>query len=300
METTKFIWHNGKIVPWEEANVHILTHTLHYSAGAFEGIRFYQTPQGHAIFRLEDHIDRFIFSANVLKMKMPYSKEEIISAVKEVVVLNNLKEGYIRPIIYYGYGIMGVNPTGAPVGMSIACWPWTEYLKAPLVNIKTSSFIRLHKDSTIPEAKLCGHYLNSIMARLEIQGTEYHEALLLDSEGNIAEGSGENIFIVKNGVLYTPGVGCILPGITRKTIMEIATNNNIKVVETSIKLEDVYNADEAFFTGTAVEVKGIRSLDDKVLGQGEKIGPITQKLSQEYSNIVHGKNAQYMHYLTQV
>jgi branched-chain amino acid aminotransferase len=298
MQTTQFIWHNGKLVPWNDAKVHVLTHTLHYGGGAFEGIRFYQTSQGSAIFRLPEHIDRLLFSASILKMNVPFSKEQLISAVRETVRINGLQEGYIRPLVYYGSGIMGVNPTGAPVELAIACWPWGAYLGHDMVDIKISKYVRIHPRSSVPEAKLCGHYVNSILVRLEIQGTHYHEGLLLDTEGNVAEGSGENFFIVKEGVLHTPKIGGILPGITRKTIMEIASKHNIKTIERDIKPDEVYTADEAFFTGTAAEVTPIRSIDDKVLGQGEKVGPITDKLRQAYLKVVQGKDDNFLKYLT--
>lgn len=297
MQATEFIWHNGKLVPWNEAKIHVLTHTLHYGGGAFEGIRTYKTEKGPAVFRLSEHIDRLFYSAESIKMAIPFSRTEVIAAVKETITLNKLDECYVRPIAFYGYGVMGVNPTGAPVELAIAVWPWGAYLPHDLVDIKTSHYIRIHRDSSVTDAKMCGHYINSMLARLEVQGTKYHEALMLDVDGNIAEGSGENFFIVKNGVIYTPKLGNILAGITRDTVMQIAYDLEYKVEEKNLILEDAYQADEAFFTGTAAEVTPIRSLDDKVIGDGA-IGPVTQSIRKTYMDAVHGKDPRYVHYLT--
>lgn len=297
MRTTEMIWQNGKLVPWNEAKIHVLSHTLHYGGGAFEGIRFYKTPKGPAIFRLEDHVDRLLYSAKALGMKLPYSKNEIIAAIKEVARVNKLEAGYLRPLVFYGYGKMGVNPVGAPVELIVACWPWGAYLAHDSVDIKTSRYIRVHPDSTIVDAKICGHYVNGILASLEIQGTHYHECLFLDCQGYISEGVGENFFIVKDGVIYTPKIGTILNGITRATIIELAGELNIKVVEKNLLLEEAYQADEAFFTGTAAEVTAIRSINDKMIGQ-QKIGPITQKIKSEYMSLVQGKNPKLDKYLT--
>jgi len=297
MQATKFIWMNGEFKPWAEATVHVLTHTLHYGGGAFEGIRFYDTAQGPAIFRLDEHVERLLYSTSVLKMNLPYSQADIVNAIIEVVRLNELPAGYIRPIAYFGYGKMGVNPTGSPSELAIACWPWGAYLPHEAVDIKTSRYIRIHKQSTVVDAKLCGHYLNGILATLELQGTHYHEALFLDDREFISEGAGENFFIAKNNVLYTPQLGTILAGITRQTVMEIAATFGYNVVEKDINLEEAYHADEAFFTGTAAEVTAIRSIDDKVLGDG-KVGPITTKIKTTYLDIVHGKNPDYLNFLT--
>ncbi len=299
MQSTKEIWFNGKLVPWDQATIHVLTHTLHYGGGAFEGIRFYETDKGPSIFRLKEHIDRLLYSANTLKMELPYSANEICEAVQEVVRVNELPSGYIRPIAYFGYGKMGVNPIGSPPQLAIACWPWGAYLPHEAVDIKTSRFIRIHPSSTEVEAKLCGHYLNGILAVLELQGTHYHEALFLDDNGYISEGAGENFFMLKNGVIYTPQLGTILAGITRSTVMEIASKIGYQVVETNITLDDAYQCDEAFFTGTAAEVTAIRSIDDNVLGNGE-VGPVTAIIKNAYLDIVKGKNPEYFNYLTVV
>jgi branched-chain amino acid aminotransferase len=299
MQVTEFIWHNGEIVPWAEAKVHVLTHTLHYGAGAFEGIRFYHTEKGPAIFRLAAHIDRLLYSADVLGMAMSYPKEEIMETIINLVRVNNIVEGYIRPLVFYGYGKMGVNPAGAPVEFAIACWPWGAYLPHEAVDVKISRYIRIHPDSTIVDAKICGHYVNGVLASLEIQGTHYHEALLLDAQGYISEGVGENLFIIKEGVIYTPKLGTILAGITRETIFKLAAAANIKVVEADLKPADVYSADEAFFTGTAAEVTPIRSVDDHVLNSGE-VGVITTLIKSAYHDVVRGKNPEFVDYLTYV
>lgn len=299
MQETQFIWHNGKLVPWHEAKVHVLTHTLHYGGGAFEGIRMYATPKGPAIFRLPEHVDRLFYSASTLKMEIPYTKEQVIQAIKETTKVNKLDQGYIRPLMYYGYGVMGVNPTGAPVELAIAVWPWGAYLPHDLVDIKTSQYIRIHRDSSVTDAKLCGHYINSMLARLEVRDTEYHEALLMDVDGHIAEGSGENFFMVKNGVMYTPKLGNILAGITRETVKIIANDKKISVVEKDLVQKDVYEADEAFFTGTAAEITPIRSLDKKVIGKGN-VGPVTHVIRDTYLDIVTGKNPDYQQFLTYI
>lgn len=297
MQTTETIWQNGKFVPWAEAKVHVLAHTLHYGGGAFEGIRFYSTDQGPAIFRLIDHVDRLLYSAATLKMQLPFSKEEIISAIKEVVRNSNLDAGYIRPIAFYGYSKMGVNPIGNPIEFVIACWPWGAYLPHDSVDVKISSYIRIHPDSTVVDAKLCGHYINGILASLELQGTHYHEALFLDSNGYITEGVGENFFIVKNGVIYTPQLGGILSGITRDTVVKLARNLGFTVIEEDISLEKAYQADEAFFTGTAAEVTAIRSINDKKLAQSDE-RKVTSAIKNAYLDLVQGKRNDFPGYLT--
>ncbi|MBA2651589.1 MAG: branched-chain amino acid transaminase [Tatlockia sp.] len=300
MQTTEKIWQNGELVPWAEAKVHVLSHALHYGGSAFEGIRFYKTERGPAIFRLIDHVDRLFYSAEVLQMEQPYAKEEIIEAIKEVVISSKLEAGYIRPIIFYGYGKLGVNPVGNPIEFIIACWPWGAYLPHESVDIKTSKYIRIHPDSTVVDAKLSGHYINGILASLELKGTHYHEALFLDSKGYVTEGVGENFFMVKDEVIYTPNLGGILAGITRNTIINLARHLGIKVVEMDLTLDGVYQADEAFFTGTAAEVTAIRSVNDKVFAHDKekKIGTL---LKNAYLDLVHGKNPDYMpSYLTYV
>ncbi len=296
MDETEFIWMDGKLVPWKEAKVHVLTHTLHYGAGVFEGIRCYETGKGPAVFRLKEHIDRLYYSAGTLKMKIPYSKEEFIKAVKETIKVNKLKAGYIRPICFFGYGKMGLDPKGAPVNCSIAAWPWGKYLGEGAVKVKTSKYVRIHPKSTAADAKICGHYVNSIFASVEAKDAGYNEALLLDYKGDVSEGPGENLFIIKGGKLITPKLGTILKGITRASIMQLAKDQGISVEEKTVTLEDVYGADEAFFTGTAAEVTGIESLDDKKIGD-KAPGPITTKLRDLFMDIVHGKNEKYKDWL---
>lgn len=297
MQKTETIWQNGTLVPWADAKIHVLSHTLHYGGGAFEGIRFYNTARGPAIFRLDDHVDRLFYSSNILKITLPYSKEEVKTAIKDVARINKLEAGYIRPIAFYGYGKLGVNPIGNPVELVIACWPWGVYLPYDSVDIKISGYIRIHPASTVVDAKLCGHYVNGILASLELQGTHYHEALFLDSNGYITEGVGENFFMVNEGVIYTPNLGGILSGITRDTVIRLARTLELKVIEADISLDEALQADEAFFTGTAAEVTAIRSINDTVLGNGE-IGAITAVIKKAYHEVVQGKNNEFIKYLT--
>ena len=266
MQKTDFIWLNGSFVPWDEAKVHALTHTLHYGSGAFEGIRFYKTSEGPAIYRLDEHIERLFYSSETIGMVLPYSFDELRKVIIDLVSINRLEEGYIRPLSYYGYGGVGINPHNNPVEMMIACWPWGAYLPHDRVDIKTSKYIRVHPQSTVADAKICGHYINGLLGQLELRGTHYHESLFLDYEGNIAEGAGENLFIVKDNIIYTPTLGNILAGITRETVIEMTRNLGYEVVEKKITLKDAYNADEAFFTGTAAEITQVRSIDDKLIG----------------------------------
>lgn len=296
MDETKYIWMDGKLARWEDAKIHVLTHTLHYGMGVFEGIRFYNTHKGPAVFKLKEHVKRMMDGAKVAFMKVPFTDDEIAKGILDTVRENGISEGYIRPIIYYGYGKMGLDPHGAPVNVAIAVWPWGAYLGDDAVRVKTSRFIRLHPNSTYSETKICGHYVNSIFASCEAKEKGYHEALLLDYMGNIAEGPGENLFIVKDGKLSTPKLGNILHGITRKSIIDMAKNEGMEVKETDLTLEDVYNADEAFFTGTAAEVTAIDSLDDKKIGEIAP-GPVTSRLKELFTDIVHGKNEKYHKWL---
>lgn len=299
MEETKYIWMDGKLVPWKEAKIHVLAHTLHYGMGVFEGVRFYETADGPAVFRLQDHTRRLMNGALKCMMKVPFTEDEINKAIVETIKKNDIKSGYIRPLIFYGYGKMGLDPHGAPVNVSIAVWPWGSYLGDSAVKVKTSKFIRIHPKSTHAETKICGHYINSIFASCEAKEKGYDEALLLDYFGNVAEGPGENMFIVKDGKILTPKLGNILQGITRRSIMELAIDEGIEVEEVELKPEDVINADEAFFTGTAAEVTPIESLDNKKIGNAAP-GPITAKLKQKFMDIVHGKVDKYKEWLTYV
>lgn len=299
METTEFIWMNGKLTKWDDAKVHVLTHTLHYGAGAFEGIRAYKTDKGAAIFRLNEHIDRLFYSSESVRLKIPFSREEVIKATVETVKANKLGQGYIRPLVYYGYGVMGLNPRSAPTDVMIACWPWGKYLAHDMVDIKISDYIRIHPKSTKADAKICGHYVNSIHAALEVRDTDYHEALFLDYNGNVAEGPGENFFMVKGGKLITPTLGTILAGITRDTVKEIAKLKGIAVEERVIKPEEILEAQEAFFTGTAAEITPIKSVNKKLIGNGD-LGPVTKIIQTTYLDTVYGRDKTFEKYLTYV
>lgn len=296
---SKMIWYNGKLTAWADAKAHVMSHTLHYGGGALEGIRFYKTPDGPAIFRLPEHIDRLFYSAEVLKMPLVYSKAEINAAIRKVVEINELEAGYIRPILFYGEGSLSINPANHPVECAIACWPLGSYFAHEQVDVTVSNFMRLHPATTIIDAKICAHYLNGILATLALKGTHYHEALYLDHLGYVSEGIGANFFMVKDGILYTPQLGSILVGITRDTIIKIAKKNSITVVEKDIHVDEVYQADEAFFTGTAAEVSSIRSLNDHKIGQG-KVGEMTRTLKKYYLDIVHGLYHDYVFYLTYI
>jgi len=298
MLETKYIWMDGKLRHWKDAKVHVLTHSLHYGSGVFEGIRYYSTDNGSAVFRLSDHISRLFSSANTINMQIPFSEEEIVAAVIETVRINEIKSGYIRPIAFYGYGKMGLKTEGAPVNVSIAVWPWETYLGANPVKIKTSSFIRIHQKSSSTESKITGNYVNSTLASVEATSSGYDEALLLDFAGKIAEGPGENIFIVRNGALYTPQLGNILPGITRNTIITLARDTDYEVHEIPLALEDIYDADEAFFTGTAAEIASIAKVDNVALKNSN--GTITKKIREMYLGVVQGKNSDYENWLSYV
>ncbi len=297
MKELKKIWIDGKFVDWQEAKIHILTPTMHYGGGVFEGIRAYRTNKGAAVFRLSEHIDRLFYSASVLEMEMPFSKEEIKQAILETIRINNIDECYIRPIIFFGYGEMGLNPSKAPVRTAIAVWPWGAYLGKDVVSAKISKYMRLHPRSIVSDAKICGYYANSILASLEVRKAGFDEALLLDYQGNVAEGPGENIFIVKNNKLFTPSTGAILPGITRSSVMEIAKNNGIEIEEKTITADELKSADEAFFSGTAVEICSIGKIDDTLIGSG-KSGKITQKIKEAYTRAAEGSEEKYLKWLT--
>lgn len=299
MKPTKYIWMDGKFKKWKDTKIHIFTHSLHYGGGIFEGLRLYNTTNGPAIFRLQDHIKRFFYSATPIDLKIPYTQKELCDVIVSLVKKNKIKSGYIRPIAYYGYGKMGLCPIGAPVNVSILALSFASYLGGQAIRVKTSKYMRLHPKSTIVDAKVTGHYANSIIASLEIHKAGFDEALFLDYKDNVAEGPGENIFIVKKGVLFTPPRDNILPGFTREAIMALARDNGYKVMEKTLKLSDVYSADEAFFTGTAAEVTGIGSVDNKKIGKGVA-GPITLKLKNEFMKVVKGKNPAYKNWLTYI
>ncbi|MFT4580635.1 MAG: branched-chain amino acid aminotransferase [Gammaproteobacteria bacterium] len=297
------IWMDGEMVPWRDAQVHVLTHTLHYGVGAFEGIRAYQTPQGAAIFRLDDHIRRLFDTAHILDMKMPFPREQVRQACIDSVKQNSLDTAYIRPLAYYGSEGMGLHADNLSVHVCIASWFWGAYLGADAlekgIRIKTSSYTRHLVNSAMCKAKACGNYINSILALQEAARDGYDEALLLDNNGMVAEGSGENIFIVRNGVLFTPELTSALEGITRDTVLHLAAEEGYDVVEKSITRDEVYIADEAFFTGTAAEVTPIRELDNRVIGQGTP-GPVTQQLQSVYLDLVEGRRPGNEDWLTVV
>jgi branched-chain amino acid aminotransferase len=303
IQKTEKIWMDGEFVGWDDAHVHILTHSLHYGLGVFEGIRCYETAQGPAIFRLEEHVGRLFSSAHIFLMDVPFSRDEIREAIIATVGVNKVRECYIRPLIYIGYGAMGLYPKDNPVKVCIAVWPWGTYLGeegiANGIRIKVSSFIRGHVNSNLSRGKVCGYYVNSQLAKKEAISCGYDEALLLDTEGYVSEGSGENVFIVRNGVLKTTPLTSILEGITRDSIMEIARNEGIPVLEERFTRDELYIADEAFFTGTAAEVTPIREVDGRIIGGG-KPGGITKRLQSVFFDAVKGRNKNYKSWLTYV
>ncbi len=297
------IWYDGKLVNWRDATTHVLTHTLHYGMGVFEGVRAYQTDRGAAIFRLQEHTDRLFRSAHILGMKMPYDKATISEAQRTVVRENGLESGYLRPMAFYGAEAMGISAKNLSVHVIVAAWPWGAYLgKEALesgIRVKTSSFARHHSNVTMCKAKANGNYMNSILAHKEAEMDGYDEALLLDTDGFVSEGSGENIFIVRHGKLYTPDPSSALVGLTRDTIIQLAQENGIEVIEKRITRDEVYIADEAFFTGTAAEVTPIRELDNRMIGEGTR-GPITAKLQALYFDCVYGRSPAHASWLTPV
>ncbi|RLW65166.1 MAG: branched chain amino acid aminotransferase [gamma proteobacterium symbiont of Stewartia floridana] len=297
------IWLDGKMVPWREAKTHVLTHTLHYGMGVFEGVRAYHAEKGTAIFRLQEHTDRLFRSGHILNMTIPFDRETINEAQRAVVRENNLDSAYIRPMCFYGSEGMGLRADNLKVHCMVAAWEWGAYLGAENmekgIRIRVSSFTRHHVNITMCRAKANGNYMNSMMALQEALHDGYDEALLLDAEGYVMEGSGENIFIVRDGVIYTPDLTSALDGITRKTVIELAEELNYKVVEKRITRDEVYIADEAFFTGTAAEVTPIREVDNRAIGTGGR-GPITGELQKRYFDLVHGRLASHPEWLDYV
>ncbi|MBP8812887.1 MAG: branched-chain amino acid transaminase [Laribacter sp.] len=298
-----FIWYDGRLVPWRDATTHVLTHTLHYGMGVFEGVRAYETGSGPAIFRLQDHTDRLFRSAHILGIGLPFSKDEINAAHLEVVKANQLKSCYFRPMAFYGSGKLGVAPPANDVHVIVAAWPWGAYLGEDGVQkgirVKTSSFSRHHVNITMCKAKANGNYMNSILANAEATRDGYDEALLLDVDGFVAEGSGENIFIIRRGKVYTPDLTSALEGITRDTVCTILADMGLELVEKRITRDEVYSADEAFFTGTAAEVTPIRELDGRQIGAGSR-GPITAEIQSRYFAIVKGEDSTHRDWLTWV
>ena len=294
------IWFNGELVEWRSATTHVLTHTLHYGMGVFEGVRAYETPDGPAIFRLQDHTKRLFNSAKIVGMQLPFTEEQINRAHIDVVKANNLASCYFRPMAYYGSGKLGVAPKQDDVQVILAAWAWGAYLgeegMRKGIRVRVSSFTRHHPNVTMIKAKANGNYMNSIMANTEATRDGYDEAILLDAQGYVAEGSGENIFTVRDGVLYTPALDVALDGITRRSVIAIASEMGLKVVEKRLTRDELYVADEVFFTGTAAEVTPIREIDGRQIGIGER-GPITAEIQQRYFDIVQGKNRDWLTYV---
>ena len=298
------IWLDGQLVDWRDAKIHVLTHTLHYGCGAFEGVRAYDTAGGTAIFRLQEHTQRLFNSAKILRMKMPFTPDQVNEAQKEVIRANKLASGYIRPLVWIGSEKLGVSPRGNTIHVMVAAWAWGAYLgedgMAKGIRVKTSSYTRHHVNITMTQAKAVSNYSNSILANMEALDDGYDEALLLDSAGFVSEGAGENVFLIKDGAIYTPDLSAgALNGITRNTVLHIAKDLGIEVVQKRITRDECYIADEMFFTGTAAEVTPIRELDRVQIGAGQR-GPLTEKIQSAFFDIVNGRNPKYAHWLAKV
>ena len=301
MKETGKIWMNGKLVPFKNAKVHVLTHALHYSTSIFEGIRCYDTPEGSAIFRLPEHIDRFFNSAKMYSMKMPYSKKKISDGIVSTVNASKLKQCYIRPLAYYGYGTMGLTPTNNKDDVSISCWEWkmgeSKAGKFSGAKCKISKWVRIDSKSQPMQAKSAANYSNAALARMEALNAGYDEAIMLNNKGHVAEGSAENIFVVKNGRITTPPLDAdILDGITRDSAIKLLKSNKIKVIEKNLKINDLLKADEIFMTGTAAEVKSVTRVNKTKIGDG-KIGEVTKELQELFMDTVMGKNKKFRSWL---
>jgi branched-chain amino acid aminotransferase len=296
-----FIWLDGNLVEWRKAQVHVLSHTLHHGMGIFEGVRAYQTEKGPALFRVQDHTERFLRSAHILQIELPFGLEALKKAQHEVIAANELGECYVRPIAFYGGERVGVSAVGNTVHVAIATWPWKAYLGADAqrdgIRVKTSSFSRHHINSLMVHAKACGHYINSMLANREAVSQGYDETLMLDVQGYAAEGSTENLFIVRKGILHTPEPSTVLEGVTRDSIIVLARDLNIEVIERKITRDEIYCADEAFFTGTAAEITPIRELDGRKIGAA-RVGPMTRALQEAYFATVRGCNPARAHWLS--
>jgi branched-chain amino acid aminotransferase len=302
MEKMPFIWLDGRKVAWDEAQVHVLTHTLHYGLGVFEGIRFYATAGGRpAVFRLHEHIDRLFASAHIVQLAIPYTREEIIAATLDLLAANRMQSGYVRHLVFVGDGVMGLHPAGNPIRVTIAAWPWGAYLGAEGlasgIRVKVSSYTRHHVNAQMTKAKVAGAYVNSILAKREAVALGYDEALLLDTEGYVSEASGENIFIVKDGAVKTTPLTSVLKGITRDCVMQFAKELGYPLVEERFTRDELYVADEAFFTGTAAEITPIREVDGRQIGAG-KPGPITAAIQKRFFQAVRGEDPRYAAWLT--
>ncbi|HUB76211.1 MAG TPA: branched-chain amino acid transaminase [Solirubrobacteraceae bacterium] len=304
MQPTEVIWQNGELVPWDEARVHILTHGLHYGTGVFEGIRCYETERGPAIFRHDDHLDRLERSAKLYYMEIPYSREQLRLATHELITRNGLRSCYIRPIVFRGYGQMGLNPLDAPIDVAIAVWEWGAYLgeqgKRDGVRAKVSSWERISPRALIPHAKASGQYLNSVLAKIESLKAGYDEAILLDEHGRVCEGTGENVYIVRDGVIITPPqTASILDGISRRAILQIARDLGYETLERDIARAELYHADEVFLTGTAAELVPVREVDDQTVGAGRP-GEVTVVLQRAFDDALHGRSERYDEWLDYV
>lgn len=298
-----WIWYDGKMVPWRDATTHVLTHSLHYGLSVFEGVRAYKTSAGTAIFRLREHTERLFNSARIFLMQMPFTPEQLMEAQRQVVRANQLETAYVRPIAFYGSEKMGVSPVGLHVHVAIAAWAWGAYLGEEGlqkgIRVKTSSYARHHINVSMVRSKTGGHYVNSILANLEATREGYDEALLLDTQGFVAEGAGENLFIVRDGQLFEPQLVSGLAGITRRTVIELAADLGLSVQARPMTRDDVYLADEAFFSGTAAEITPIRELDGRVIGSGRR-GPLTEKIQTAFFDAVNGRTPRYREWLTPV
>ena len=304
VERVDKVWLDGGFVPWDQAQVHILTHTLHYGLGVFEGIRCYRCEDGRsAVFRLTEHLERLYRSARIVELAIPFSIEDIERAVLETLRVNHLAEGYIRPLVFLGEGAMGLLPSDNPVRVALIVWPWGAYLGDEGlergIRAKVSSYTRHHPNVSMTKSKTCGDYVNSILAKREVTRLGYDEAVMLDTSGMVAEGSGENLFVVRRGIVKTPPLGSVLEGITRDTVIRIARDKGIDVQEQSFARDELYGADEAFLTGTAAEVTPIREVDDRTIGTGER-GPLTRTVQSTFFDAVRGRNSKYESWLTYV
>ena len=304
VEKTELIWLNGKLVPWDEANVHVLTHALHYGMGVFEGIRCYRGEDGHgAVFRLREHVERLQNSAKIVEIDMPWGRDQLESAILDTLRANRMSEGYVRPIAFLGYGAMGLLPKDNPTQLAIAVWPWGAYLGDEGlergIRAKVSSYTRHHPNVSLTKSKTCGDYVNSILAKREVTRMGYDEAIMLDTNGLVAECSGENIFIVRRGVLKTPPLVSVLEGITRDSVIKIARDKGMEVVEQSITRDEVYCADEMFLTGTAAEITPVREVDDRKIGAGAR-GSLTKTIQTTFFDAVKGRDRKYESWLTRL
>jgi branched-chain amino acid aminotransferase len=303
LQATEKIWMNGSFVKWDDAKVHILTHSLHYATAVFEGIRCYKTDGGSAVFRLREHVNRLFDSAHIYQIEMPFSRDVINEAILETIRVNKIEACYIRPLVHIGYGAMGVFPKENPVQVSIAVWPWGSYLGEEGmkngIRVKISSFIRPHVNATMVRSKTTANYANGLLAKREALKDGYDEAMLLDTEGYVAEGSGENVFMVRRGIIKTPPLTSILEGITRETIIQLAAELGIRIVEERFTRDELYIADEAFFSGTAAEITPIREVDNRMIGTG-KPGPVTKQLQAAFFDIVHGRDNKHPEWLTYI